>query len=147
MHVESSDTPLILNYETGELLSGDKARQFAAEHNIDLITPQEGEVGFILDFDPTTLSKPNSRIEFVSFMQDWYNYFDATTEYVHGKLNGVLLKKWWKNYGKDKEALPAHKYPTLKTTKKIVNDISKIIPMSTNERLGMESIVNAWFFL
>lgn len=142
----NENAPMILNQETGELLVGEKAIQFAAEKNIDLTIMQDGELTVFLDFDPNTLPKPNTRTEFVSFMQDWYDYLSLTTGYVVGTLDGSLLKQWWKNYGKDKDALPAHKHTTLKTTKKVAQDIAAIIPMTANEQLGMESIVNAWFF-
>lgn len=143
----NNNIPAIFNAETGELLEGDTALQFAAEHGIDVGTmDSDTDVDVFLDFDPTKLPKPNSRTEFVSFMQDWFDYISVVNDGIDGRLDSVLLKKWWKNYGKNKEALPLHKYPILGITKRITQGIASIIPMTPNEQLGMESIVNEWFF-
>lgn len=140
-----NNTPVIFNAETGELLEGDVALQFAAEHGMN-VGDSDAEVEIFLDFDPTKLPKPTSRTEFVSFMQGWFDYIRAINDEADGRLNSALLKKWWKNYGKDKEALPPHKYPILGITKRVTQGIADILPMTPNEQLGMESIVNEWFF-
>lgn len=45
-----------------------------------------------------------------------------------------------------KKRYPPHKYPILGITKRVTQGIADILPMTPNEQLGMESIVNEWFF-